>query len=52
MFLHAVFPSGQIGHPVIIRLVDRSGPVTSEKAALGIDQPGHCLKSLGIYGYL
>jgi hypothetical protein len=43
----AVFPSGQIGRSVIYRFVDRSGPVASEKAALGIDRPGQCLKKLG-----
>jgi len=45
--LFAVFPSGQIGRPVIYRFVDRSGPVASEKATLGIDQPGQCLKKPG-----
>jgi len=45
--LFAVFPSGQIGRPVIYRFVDRSGPVASEKAALGIHQPGQFLKKPG-----
>ena len=42
----AVFPSGQIGRPIICRSIDRSGLATFRKAVLGIDRPGLVLRLL------